>query len=589
VQRPSESRAAPSFPEASNDGAARTSRAPSPSSSEQSARAVPLRRRFPSSTAANGPARARIADATLAAACLGGIAFLLLQILTFGYGRDQGIYAMVGRAILAGQMPYRDAWDFKPPGIFLIYAAARAVFRSGQAGIRIVECLGLVGMVVGMVKLTERWWGARLIGLLAGLMAVLIHAQLDFWHTAQPESFGGMVTIAALLVLGPGPWSEQLPTPGRRSFCRFAASGMLFGIAGLLKPPLAGGGAVVAIALAIQAFTRYRSVAAVVRPIAVVALGGALPIVFCLAWFAARGALHDLWDVLFVFTPHYTLLGWEGETVPGMLYCSFTEWLVTYSSVPTVGLLLLLGFCPTLRREKGGVLLLAGLIAVHLVGVAMQGKFFPYHYGATWPLTALLAALGFFRVWERLVGVGFARVPLFFAGCSLIALGRTATKDVPQSFGERAGLRLKLFTDEKRDQRAIDRLASVADVNAIANRAVAEELRAHVPEGRTTFIWGFEPVIYDIADRLPATRYLYDVPQRVAWAKAKERAVLMRDLAVSHPAAIVVEHRDVFPMVTGDMLDSADTLATFPELVDLLATRYRLADTIEDFDIYLER
>ena len=46
------------------------------------------------------PQRPRLADRLLVAACLLGTAFLLLQILTYGYGRDQGIYAMVGRALL---------------------------------------------------------------------------------------------------------------------------------------------------------------------------------------------------------------------------------------------------------------------------------------------------------------------------------------------------------------------------------------------------------------------------------------------------------------------------------------------------------
>src|SRR3954470_12528282 len=96
------------------------------------------------------PPRPRLADRLLLAACLLAIALLLLQILTYGYGRDQGIYAMVGRALLAGKMPYRDAWDFKPPGIFVIYAFTRAVFGSGQWGIRVLECAGLVAMVAAM-------------------------------------------------------------------------------------------------------------------------------------------------------------------------------------------------------------------------------------------------------------------------------------------------------------------------------------------------------------------------------------------------------------------------------------------------------
>lgn len=530
----------------------------------------------------------------LVVACYAAIVFLLLQILSFGYGRDQGIYAMVARSLLQGGMPYRDAWDFKPPGIFLVYAASRAILGSGQTGIRVVEVAGLVAMVAAMVRLTGEWWGDRRVGLIAGVIAVLVHAQLDFWHTAQPESFGGMVTIFALALLGPvmGNPAAEVRAESQSMTRRLVLCGALFGCAGLLKPPLAGGGAVVAAALgvrilALRGLSRV-GLRAALRPAGLVVLGGAAPFVACLLWFAARGALGDLYGVLFVFTPHYTLLSWVGETVAGMSYTGFTEWLCDYCSVATLGFLFCLAY-PRAARERFGVWVLGGVIAVHVVGVTMQGKFFPYHFGATWPLTALLAGLGFRRVWERLAPRGPLGVAAFFGVVFVTSLGRTATKDLDKSFVQRCRERILVFTHSPRDLGAVDRLASVADVNAAANREVANFLREHVPADWRVLVWGFEPVIDDLAARAPSTRYLYDVPQRVAWAKARERDLLMGDLAADPPAAIVVEHRDVFPMVTGDAIDSADTLRGFPALGELIAGRYALAVTIEDFDVYLER
>lgn len=536
------------------------------------------------------------ANKALAAVAILGMLFLLSQIALFGYGRDQGIYAMVGRAVLAGKMPYRDAWDFKPPGIFVLYALTRALLGGGQWAIRAVEIAGIVAMTFAMMRLTDRWWGDRRVGLLAGAIAALVHAQLEFWHTAQPESFGGMLTIFALLPLHlDAPAERGEVPPDRAARRRWFLSGLLFGLAGLLKPPLAGGGAVVAWMLGVRVL-RARSMdpflprlRKALLPAAAITLGGATPIALCALWFIARGAHRDLWHVLFVFTPHYTKLGWVGETLPGMTYWGFTEWLQQYCSVTTVGFLLFLTF-PRAPRERAGAALIAGIIAVHLVGVIMQGKFFPYHYGATWPLTALLAALGFLRVFDRLAP---RAAPLgaiaFFTAFAVVCFFRTATKDTEDSFLLRCRARLKLITQTPRDQAGHDKLASVADVNAAANREVAAFLRDKVPADRNVFIWGFEPVIYDLADRTPATRYLYDVPQRVAWAKDTERAALMRDLDAGRPAAIVVERHDVFPMVTGDSIDSADTLKDFPALRDRLADRYTLAKTIEDFDVYLER
>lgn len=549
--------------------------------------------------AADEPTRApstvaSLAERTLIGACLAAIAFLLLEILTFGHGRDQGIYTVVARTVLEGGMPYRDAFDFKPPGIFLIYGLARLLFGSAQWGIRVLEVLGLVLMSLGLVRLGRRYGGSGTLGLVAATITVLIHAQLDFWHTSQPESFGGMLTIAALLcVPRPGPnGAPSLTTTKTRDFL---LAGFLFGFAGLLKPPLVGGAAIVALLPAWwdtdparPTLDRLKAAArAALRPSLLLAAGGAIPIVSCAAWFAARGALGDLHSVLFVFTPHYTALGWKGATVPGMAYYAFTEWLQTYGSVPTLGLLLALGL-GIQARQKPLALLALGVVGIHLVGVAMQGKFFPYHYGATWPLTGLVAALGYHALFRRARARGALGLAGFCLLVVLVPFGRSATKDVPGSFLVRTGQRLDLALGGFRDQKGLDRLASVADVNTVTNRAVAELLREVVAADRAVFVWGFEPSIYDMAERAAASRYIYNVPQRVSWAKEEHRKVLLADLAKTPPAAIVIEHWDVFPHVTGDSLDSADSLPDFPEMQKLLDEKYILHTTIGQMDVYLE-
>ncbi|MDI1446349.1 glycosyltransferase family 39 protein [Polyangium sp. 6x1] len=535
-----------------------------------------------------------LAERALIATCLAALAFLFFQILTFGHGRDQGIYTVVARTVLEGGMPYRDAWDFKPPGIFLVYALARLLFGSAQWGIRALEVTGLVLMTFGMTRLTRRFWGTGTLGLLAATITVLVHAQLDFWHTSQPESFGGMITIAALLC-APRKGPSGLPSAAATKARDWLVAGFLFGFAGLLKPPLVGGAAIIALLPAWwdtdparPTLERLRAAArGVLRPSLLLAVGGAIPIAICAAWFAARGALGDLHRVLFVFTPHYTALGWQGAAPTAMFYWAFTEWLQQYGSVPTVGLLLALGL-GVCARERPLVWLSLGVVFVHLVGVTMQGKFFPYHYGATWPLTGLVAALGYHALFQRARARGALGLAGFFLVLLIVPFGRTATKDVPGSFLVRTQKRLGLATEGFQNQRGLDELASVADVNTVTNRAVADLLRSVVPANRPVFVWGFEPSIYDMADRAAATRYIYNVPQRVAWAREEHQKVLLADLEKAPPAAIVVEHYDVFPHVTGDAFDSADSLRDFPAMQRLLDEKYVLHTSIGQMDVYLE-
>ena len=60
----------------------------------------------------------------------------------------------------------------------------------------------------------------------------------------------------------------------------------------------------------------------------------------------------------------------------------------------------------------------------------------------------------------------------------------------------------------------------------------------------------------------------------------------MRDLNANHPALVIVQHNDVFPSVTGHVLDSHDELPGFPELKDFIDGDYEFVKRIEDFDLY---
>ncbi|MBL8739814.1 MAG: glycosyltransferase family 39 protein, partial [Myxococcales bacterium] len=512
----------------------------------------------------NAPAGVTGRAGTVVAAvslCVTAIAIAL--VLTFDHGRDQAIYALVAREMLDGKMPYRDAFDFKPPGVFVVYAFARALFGASQSGIRIVEAVAMLGSVWGMVRLSELHLGRRSVGFMAGALASLVHAQLDFWHTAQPETFGGTLTIWGLVLATTAHRSQGFSSVGR-----WAVTGVLFGCAGLMKPPLAGVGALLALVSAGYAVVAARRagagfprVTAILIPLGATAIGGALPIAATLVWFAAKGALHDLHQVLFVFTPYYTKISWEGQSVMIMSYHGFLEWLTAYSSALFGGMVLLAIFRPE-PRAHAALAVLFGSIAVHLAGVIMQGKFFPYHYGATFPLTALAAGLGFEGALAYALRRGRALGAAVFAvGTVLLFVAKCPVPSFGEAFGNRSWLRLQLLKNPPAERDlAWDSLASVADVNAHENRAVARYLAANTQPGDAVFVWGFECIIYDLAERPLSSRYIYNVPQRAVWSREPMQAALMTELRAKPPRAIVVEHHDVFRMVTGSDADSARSL-----------------------------
>ncbi len=521
-------------------------------------------------------------DIWLAWVAWGVIAFSVVQVLTFSFGRDQSIYALVGEGVLHGKMPYRDLWDFKPPGIFLVYALAQGLFGRGMAAVRVLEAFGMLGMVFGFMRLAETFFERQRAGLVGGAVAALIHAELDFWHSGQPEIFGGFLTVAALVMV-------STRVHSRRSVWLWLGVGALFGLAFLFKPPLGGGAIVCGAYLIKRERQRDASASRTLLVLLVVSVGAALPILACGAWFAARGSWPALHWTLAEFTPGYTALGWQGREAAKMLYYALEEAFFRFSALAAAGVIAMASITPIHSREREGTFLVLGVIAVQLAGVAMQGKFFAYHYAASLQLVGFLAGLGLYKLWRRCLPGGLGGALAFASFIAIAADMLTAIHDLPQSFSERAAIRLQyvLRIPPYTSREALDReLSYVADFNLAADRDVGLEVRSRTASADPIFVWGFEPAIYWFAERTPSSRFIYDVAQRSEWQKGYARAELLRDLHARVPALIIVQHDDVFPGVTGHTWDSHDELPGFPELAAFIDRGYEPVKRIEDFDLY---
>src|SRR5439155_7290378 len=47
-----------------------------------------------------------------------------VPLLAVPLERDEGNFGVIGQAILRGEVPYRDVFEHKPPGVFYLYALA---------------------------------------------------------------------------------------------------------------------------------------------------------------------------------------------------------------------------------------------------------------------------------------------------------------------------------------------------------------------------------------------------------------------------------------------------------------------------------
>src|SRR5258708_3473637 len=75
--------------------------------------------------------------------------------------RDEGEYAYIAQRWLQGDVPYRDAFDQKPPGVFVAYAGIESVIGTSPTALHWgaqIYTLGtlIVIALIGRMLLNER-------------------------------------------------------------------------------------------------------------------------------------------------------------------------------------------------------------------------------------------------------------------------------------------------------------------------------------------------------------------------------------------------------------------------------------------------
>lgn len=511
------------------------------------------------------------------------VIFSVAQVLVFSFGRDQGIYGAVAEGILRGGVPYRDVWDFKPPGIFFIYATSFAVFGKTMMAPRLIEAIMMIGAVLGLRRLGGVFFQSRTAGIMAGAVYSLVHAQMDFWHTGQPESFAGPLTIYAM-VLTTHPWSRH------RAPLAYIGTGLLFGAAFVLKPPFGGGAIACAYFLTAHRRAHGASWPRALAPFLWIGLSSLVPILLTCSWFSLKGGWSALSWTLFEFAPGYTALSWDKKSASDMFFQSMSEGFFGLSSLLAMGTIAVAAIHPRADREREGLLLVLGVLSFQFVGIAIQGKFFQYHFAASVPLIAFLAGQGYYKLWRRVGLDSISGVVAFCAFMIVACTMRLPVRDTPGGFWHRSVVRTEYLLSAGRSisRDELDaQLHYVAGYDLDAARKVASELDRYVDAGDYLYIWGFEPVIYSLTETLPASRYVYNVPQRAKWQNERPRRTLMADLRDHPPEAIVTQVRDAIPFVTGNRLNSTDSLPLFPEFERYLNSRYRKAKSVDRFTIWL--
>ncbi len=157
------------------------------------------------------------------------ISFLKLNYYDWPPNRDVNFYAVVSHEILQGKRLYSDVWDIKPPGVFITYGAAEAIFGYSSLAIFLLNLVCALIILVGVYKAGCASGFGPMAGMWAALFWVALTGDISLQlHDANTEAFMNACLIwAFVFFLVP----EKLQFNNKHAFL----IGVLFAWASLYK------------------------------------------------------------------------------------------------------------------------------------------------------------------------------------------------------------------------------------------------------------------------------------------------------------------------------------------------------------------
>ena len=502
---------------------------------------------------------------------------LRLPSLVQPMGADQALYAYVGDRIAAGGLPYRDAWDQKPPAIHFLYAGLRALW-PGEAIVPAAD-LAAAATVAWFLYLLGSKIGTRGTGAGAALL-FLLYSNPAFTRLAgvrlrsQCETFIAVAVAAAMVVLA--------QSVKRRAAWPVVTAGVLFGVAFAFKY---NAGAAFALA-GILSLWLWRRPA--ILDVVHLAAGFCVAPLLLLLVLALGGAVRPMIDATLDYNLQYS-----GETYAGG--ADVIRYLLAFPiERARVDALWTLGGAGCLLLLAGSVrdrtrLVPVVWVAAACVSIAINGsRSLPQYFVQANPALALAAGWGGGLAWDwlRTAFGRSARIPALAAA----VLAAYATVRVNQ-FDKLAG---QTLFDARHAIGSIDRAAYLArydddrKYSAPAGAALGDYLRAHSGAADRVYVFGFTCAAYVASERASASRFFWSRPVIVGFNAGRPGYGvdgLLSDLNLNRPAVIALQQRDWAP----DGPDSAAFFMATPALAGWLRAYYVPATGPDGFDVWLRR
>lgn len=429
-------------------------------------------------------------------------------------GYDSGIFASGGFHLLKGNVLYRDLWDHKPPGAFLVDAIALGYGDGTFTSIRRLEAAFLAAAAVLLFLIGVRLWRRITAPFLIALLFTLLLSDPRLFEGGNlTEVYAAVFVLAGILFC-----VLALETRHEAQFACAAASGLFFALAALTKEPFLLSAIPWCVLLV---FARKRTWPLCLGRAACFFAGVAIPLAVFLLYLSSNAAFPAWLDTL-EFGFRQASVTADGGSVLDRFLRNLEPAYENVFGQTWMGIVLL-GLC--------------------LVSLTAPRR----HYMV--PLAALSALFLDYTgtlISTRAAGHYYIQILPSFALCCLC--GVAVLRDLLRPIGKRAYIPLGLFLAALIlvDASAWDRLAKRAFVSPCDARTgpIASYVRDDSRESDT--LWaptGDFSRCYLEAQRLSPTRYFFIAPHlfiSTSRADAAARIVEIREALLLRPPAFLI-------------------------------------------------
>lgn len=468
-----------------------------------------------------------------------------LPSLLYPFGADQSLFFYVGQMWFSGGLPYRDAVDQKPPGIFALYGTAIALIGPHSWAIHALELAGVpvLGWCISRIVVRQRPVPDGVLGLGCVVVSVVYFTCFDYWCTGQAEFWQALFSLASFTVV----ICDERP---HRSAL---AGGALAGLATLFKPSLPLLLVVMLCAVrAARTSVAFRArVLAALRAIALYGASAAAVIGLALLPFAlSDGGLQAMYECLFEYNRTYAS---EQVEIFDRSWQFQMNWRWVGLWVVAVCTLTVVAFGKALdKRRMYDVrtgLMCIGLLAFACMGVLAQGKFFLYHWVVAAPFLALVVTWALVELTSSVRGVMIATL---FSAMLLVTAGTL----LPSGYHIAYSSQVKDTWHYVRGEISFSQFSNLFPGpfgnNQSALRRVAALIRGRARPHDTLCVRGFMPAIYVYSglrcpSRFPWEQHLGSVwqPPISSYPRGDIRAAWMsqhRSALAIHPPTFLVTY-----------------------------------------------